>query len=771
MFLHVYVFRTVLKRMYVAPSFQLEKVGFLSPINKGGTGTTGTGQSAATTVALDGTPDLQPEPPDSPVSPEPPEPKTQTDENPEDDDDRELREPGQLSEAELDEHIARGDLTVLADLVLSGEGDRLLSKNTSNPEVQSFLDHVPTYMSKIRAVHDAARTGNLRQLQAALDRRKFAVTAVVRYLAGRFPETLVARDQRGRTALHYAACLADNGHYYNLLLNLGANRTIKDKSGRTADFYLQNPASLTHRQLLADIGEPENIADETFSDKVPSDTVSSRRDVHDSDAMSMMERCFRLLMESEDSDSEDSGTAGATVVEVQPRPQVVAYRDLREVPEAPPERGHTDTAVVLRFMPRHVFDICKRTLTRRDHSVLDVLWPAILDKQDRDDVRKDGNPYARRVRDSYMDEAGFVAPDLESYAVFAPLMLPVIKFLNGLDTRAALRDHPASQFFEEPLAMRTTHSVDDGGGLAAAAAGNGKVSTGERASASAAPSPVSALTHLEVRAVDHPALDLDPTGRVILRSVVHVGRNLKDVRLPLDMTETQLTEVEDALRRALLSIDARLTPRQQPAATPGRRMSQLTALQDAMALQSNNSEYFSLPDIPAATKERLRRSRLWPYIPRERDGDDERLRRLHGKTWPTGRGVFLSGDAALASLVAWVNVHDHFERDDKLGFLLARPWDVGCGVRFQVTARLAMLGRDPDELASLCKSRGLRLRRTLHPEVFLIANKQVLSVSEHQAYRDFVTAMANIIQLEHRAENRSFKLTAVLSRMFKRRPS
>lgn len=112
--------------------------------------------------------------------------------------------------------------------------------------------------SKIRAVHDAARAGNLRQLQAALDRRKFAVardrrsssaatplhlavllgqTAVVRYLAGRFPETLSVRDAKGRSALHYAAVLADNGHYYNLLLSLGANRALKDKVGFVAYGY------------------------------------------------------------------------------------------------------------------------------------------------------------------------------------------------------------------------------------------------------------------------------------------------------------------------------------------------------------------------------------------------------------------------------------------------------------------------------------------------------------------------------------------------------
>lgn len=120
---------------------------------------------------------------------------------------------------------------------------------------------------KIRAVHDAARSGNLRQLQAALDRRKFAVakdrrtawgctplhlavllgqTAVVRYLAGRFPETMAARDSRGRTALHYAGTLADNGHYYNMLLNLGADRSIKDKVRR--EINLQRKPSIIYFQ-------------------------------------------------------------------------------------------------------------------------------------------------------------------------------------------------------------------------------------------------------------------------------------------------------------------------------------------------------------------------------------------------------------------------------------------------------------------------------------------------------------------------------------------
>jgi ankyrin repeat protein len=56
----------------------------------------------------------------------------------------------------------------------------------------------------------------------------FGHTAIIRYLAGRFTETLQARDNSDRTPLHYAATMADNGHYYNLLLKLGADPALKD---------------------------------------------------------------------------------------------------------------------------------------------------------------------------------------------------------------------------------------------------------------------------------------------------------------------------------------------------------------------------------------------------------------------------------------------------------------------------------------------------------------------------------------------------------------
>lgn len=51
----------------------------------------------------------------------------------------------------------------------------------------------------------------------------------MRYLAGRFPETAQVTDDNGRTPLHYAAVLKDNGHYYNLLVHLGADMRVEDK--------------------------------------------------------------------------------------------------------------------------------------------------------------------------------------------------------------------------------------------------------------------------------------------------------------------------------------------------------------------------------------------------------------------------------------------------------------------------------------------------------------------------------------------------------------
>uniref|UniRef100_A0A453Z0E2 Uncharacterized protein n=2 Tax=Anopheles gambiae TaxID=7165 RepID=A0A453Z0E2_ANOGA len=187
--------------------------------------------------------------------------------------------------------IDSADLEQLAAIVLNGEGKQLIGRKSDQTEIQAFLDNVPAYMGKIRRVHLAAREGSLRDLQSALDRRKFATAkdevsphgatplhvatifghaGIVRYLAGRFPETLSATDDDGRTPLHYAATLKDNGHFYNLLTHLGANPKVEDSLNHSAEYYLghvQSQGILSHRQLLRDYGAKEELADEMLNDQ------------------------------------------------------------------------------------------------------------------------------------------------------------------------------------------------------------------------------------------------------------------------------------------------------------------------------------------------------------------------------------------------------------------------------------------------------------------------------------------------------------------------
>ncbi|CAL7950364.1 unnamed protein product [Xylocopa violacea] len=200
----------------------------------------------------------------------------------------ELNEGSMTADPEIEKLLENGNMEQLAALVLNGEGRRLVGRHSGNHELQAFIDRVPSYMGKIHAVHMAAREGNLRDLQSALDRRKFAVardgssphgstplhvavvfgnTTIIRYLAGRFPETAHAIDLDGRTPLHYAATLADNGHYYNLLLHLGANPLVQDNFGQKADYYKQNQTEFSHKSLLRDFGANENLADEMLTDK------------------------------------------------------------------------------------------------------------------------------------------------------------------------------------------------------------------------------------------------------------------------------------------------------------------------------------------------------------------------------------------------------------------------------------------------------------------------------------------------------------------------
>ncbi|XP_049958096.1 uncharacterized protein LOC126474660 [Schistocerca serialis cubense] len=600
----------------------------------------------------------------------------------------------QAGDEEVPRLVAAGDVDQLAAMVLSGDGARLAGLRAHHPDVQAFLDNVPAYMEKIAAVHAAARAGSVRELQAALDRRRFAVardagcparptplhaaallghTDVVRYLGARFPETLAATDARGRTPLHYAACLADNGHYYHLLTALGARADALDQDGHTPEYYLQHPDELSHRQLLQDIGADEAVAD-NLVDKVGSpDRVSSRRDLEEETARALL-RCYQQL----------------------------------------------DVALAARrHLPPQRFQQLSRRQTRRDHCLLDVIWPA---------ARRDAAVTAAAAAGNgppadpdQLDEAvylcgGALAPDAESYAVFAELMVPLACELHVLaGPHQVPADHPPSSFRSD----RDLREGDD------------------------------ALLALP---------DVDSSGKCVRDCTGEVCRNLDGLPLPLGMTLSELEMVE---RKFLNELEG--------GALEGGDVS--------------DGVYVTLQDVLDGRGDLLARLRAEglaiPLPPAQSVGSASLI---NGPHWPHGRGVFLSADGeaavwlnvqehlrvvvrarrpadcvarlerALARLSAAAS--DGFARDRRLGFVVARPCALGCALTLTARARLPRLSRDQRALRRLCAARGLRVGTAgpAHaPPLLLLSARRLLGVDESTAAEEFCTAVANVVQLEQTA--------------------
>ncbi|CAK1556391.1 unnamed protein product [Leptosia nina] len=431
---------------------------------------------------------------------------------------------------EVTELINTANMEMLATLVLNGEGARLIGRHSDNLELQSFLENVPAYMQKINRVHITARDGNISELQSALDRRKFAIardpisangatplhvatvfgkTNIIKYLGGRFPETLSAVDFEGRTALHYAAVLPDNGHYYHLLQQLGSNSKDLDDNGRSADDYYKDPNLLPFNQLLNDFGISNDVIKEMFSDRVADDRVSSRRNLDIPEVIETLHRCYQLL---------------------------TSARSTR-TPLSASSNKATPPLVLGRFLKKSTFELIKTRITKLDHDLFDVIWPAVKKIPDTRNV-------IQTVEEDF--PGGVTAPDYYVYDVFSEFLTPLIKDLHNINISYDLPFHPPSDFIRDTAITNSLHSEP--------------------------------LVEINV----------DPTEELLIKK----GGNYYTLNEVLEKP----SEISATLAAAGLLI--------------------------------------SLCD---------------------RDEIDD-YRRLHGRHWPYGRGVYLSDDRTVA---AWINVHDH----------------------------------------------------------------------------------------------------------------
>lgn len=384
-----------------------------------------------------------------------------------------------------------------------------------------------------------------------------------------------------------------------------------------------------------------------------------------------------------------------------------------------------------------------------DHNLFDVIWPAF---------KKYGNPTGtNKTRDSghsvaslddIVDNEIIVVPDYESYVVFAELFDPIIRELHCLTASGDLPDHPPSRFFD------INDSVADGKG--------------------------NYVDEVAVSALEN--YDLDPSAKYVQAGIIECCRNLEDYTLPLTLTVNQLEDVERILTGEFMSPE-------------------ISVIMAEGSTEDEAGNYLTLSELldqPSPLRTQLAAAGLLLPITEFQIHD---AKRLHGKHWPYGRGVYVTSAGDLA---AWVNVQDHlrvisrttddrpgligrayvklakvmrlldqrlqFKKDVKFGFLGSRLDAIGNTLKFTLIVRFPELSKERDHLKHLCVVRGLSVTDTPRKDTYKIANQQCLSISELHTLQDFSRAISNILLLEKELTlNNSIRIASMIAGIFRKK--
>ncbi|KAJ2948988.1 hypothetical protein O0L34_g5928 [Tuta absoluta] len=629
---------------------------------------------------------------------------------------------------EVSELINTANMEMLAQLVLNGEGSRLVGRRSRNTELQSFLDNVPTYMQKINKVHIAARDGNIRELQAALDRRKFAIardpispngatplhvatvfgkTNIIKYLGGRFPETLSAVDYEGRTALHYAAVVPDNGHYYNLMQQLGANSKDLDDVGKSAEDYYKDPSLLQYSHLLADFGIDEEAAQSMLTDKVPEDHVSSRRMLDTPEAIDTLERCYRLLQSARPSRTPLSASSNRS----------------------------TPPVVLGRFLKRPIFDTLKYRVTKLDHDLFDVIWPAVKKLPDNRNI-------IQTVEEDF--PGGITAPDYYVYELFHEFLTPLIKDIHNINVHTELPLHPPTDFdTHKPLRISKRNNTIE--------------------------------------------LNIDPYDDHVLSGTIECSRNIESFELPLNLKIGQLEEVERIVTTLLMHEDFTKFSEQNKPESDQKGGSYYTLNEvlekpsEICAALASAGLLIALCDREEIDDYTRLHGKHWPYGRGVFVNSDRTIAiwinvhdhiRVIISTPTDSPGELGLPFYKMAQVMTYLHERLDFVWDYKLGHLSSRPSFLGSGIRFSLIINFPGLSKDLENMKHLCAVRGLQYRETLNSEIARISNYQCLSLSEENCFQDFVTATSNLLALERDLSMKSSEhIAAMLTNIFKRKRS
>ncbi|KAF5306990.1 hypothetical protein FQR65_LT07213 [Abscondita terminalis] len=151
----------------------------------------------------------------------------------------------QINSAYIKLLIRNGDIEKLYNLVLEGQGKRLIGGYSADYKTRTFLKSVPSLMTKINLLHDAVNSGRLEELQAHLeeepDRKKlilakddagvgllhkavyYNLSDIVKWIVTNYPQAVTIKDSEGRTPCHYTPVCKDPAYMQKLLVGAGGD--------------------------------------------------------------------------------------------------------------------------------------------------------------------------------------------------------------------------------------------------------------------------------------------------------------------------------------------------------------------------------------------------------------------------------------------------------------------------------------------------------------------------------------------------------------------
>lgn len=434
--------------------------------------------------------------------------------------------------------------------------------------------------------------------------------------------------------------------------------------------------------------------------------MSSRRDLQSHEELDTLERCYRLL---------------------------ASARPIRTPLSASSNRA-TPPLVLGRFLKKPVYEAIKFRITKLDHDLFDVIWPAVKKLPENRNI-------IQTIEEDF--PGGIAAPDYYVYEVFHEFLTPLIKDLHNMNVNTDLVQHPQSDFKKISTTKLTFEPLVE--------------------------------------------LNIDPNDEFVLSGTIECSRNLEGFELPINLKIGKLEAIERIVTMALMQEDFAKFSEQANSDSDQKGGSYYTLNEvmekpsEIFATLASNGLLIALCDREEIDDSMRLHGKHWPYGRGVFVNNDISVAiwinvhdhvRVMVSTAADSPGEIGLPFSKLSYIMTYLHEKMDFVWNQKLGHLSSRPTFLGAGIRFSLIVNFPGLSKDSDNMKHLCAMRGLQYRETLSEGIARISNYQCLSITESNCFNDFATASSNLLHLEKDLSmQNSAHIASMLNNIFRKKRS